>query len=53
MEKLGVEVPPSDTKVSEDLRTKVKCSRCGRPLEAEVNVPKCPSCGTLPAESGE
>jgi rRNA maturation endonuclease Nob1 len=53
MEKLGVEVPPSDTKVSEDLKVRSKCSRCGLPLETDVNVPKCPSCGTEPAEKGE
>jgi Zn finger protein HypA/HybF involved in hydrogenase expression len=53
MDKYAVLVPESDTKISEDLKVRAKCSRCSRPLEADTNVPKCPACGTLPAEEGE
>jgi hypothetical protein len=49
-EKYGVDVGADGTKTSEELEVRVKCARCGAPLEETANVPKCPSCGTLPFE---
>ncbi len=50
MEKYGVDLDPEQTKVSEEISVQRKCARCGSPLEASANVPKCPKCGTEPFE---
>lgn len=50
MDKLGVDIDKDKTKTASQTKT---CPGCGAELQAGVNVPLCPNCGTKPFEKAK
>lgn len=50
MEKLGVAVEPEANEKRANSGGLYICPNCGRRVDPNTNVPKCPFCGTEPFE---
>lgn len=52
MQKYGVDETDQGSEKQGEVADATTCPACGAQLETDVNVKKCPTCGTRPFEQG-